>query len=31
MVLSKDFHGQILKKVYLRMGGPIDIEQMGWE
>ena len=24
-----DFHGQILKKLYLRMGWPIDIAQMG--
>ena len=31
MVLTKDFHDQILKQLYLRMGGPIDIEQRGWE
>ena len=29
MSLIKDFHGQIFKKLYLRMGGPIDIEQRG--
>ena len=29
MVLTKDFHGQILKKLYLRMGGLIDIKQRG--
>ena len=31
MSLIKDFDGQIFKKLYLRMGGPIDIEQRGWE
>ena len=31
MPLSKDFQGQIFKELYLRMGGPIDIKQMGWE
>ena len=29
MALTKDFRGQILKKLYLRMGGPIDIDQRG--
>ena len=29
MALTMDFHGQILKKLYLRMGGAIDIEQRG--
>ena len=29
MSFTKDFDGQIFKKLYLRMGGPIDIEQMG--
>ena len=27
MTLTMDFYGQILKKLYLRMGGPIDIAQ----
>ena len=31
MALTEDFHGQILKWLYFRMGGPIDIEQRGWE
>ena len=31
MALTKDFHGQILKYLYLRMGGPIGIKQMGCE
>ena len=31
MVLTKDYHGQILKQLYIRMGGPIDIERRGWD
>ena len=31
MSLTKDFHGQILKWLYLRMGGLTDIEQKGCE
>ena len=31
MSLIKYFHGQILKLLYLRMGGLTDIEQKGWE
>ena len=29
MTLTMDFHGQILKQLYLRMGGPVDIAQRG--
>ena len=31
MTLAMDFHGQISKWLYLRMGGPIDIAQWGWQ
>ena len=31
MTLTMDFHGQILKYLYLRMGGPIDIAQRRWQ